>query len=193
MDLSLAEIVMAEAEGPAALRFGSPGFCRLTLQKLVLIRDRLCTSETPILWVDNDVYFFENPLDELLGHGEDFVMQDDTNMPCTGFWLVRANDRARGDISAMIEMFRERGEGFNDQLAFGSLRDSGRMKSSLRLLPRERYPNGLTYFERGLKVQARLVHNNWLAETAAKVRRFEENGLWRPDPSILEGLQVVES
>ena len=51
-----------------------------------------------------------------------------------------------------------------------------------RALPRELYPNGATFFSRGMRPPSAAlpyaVHNNWIAGFEAKRRRFEEHAMW---------------
>ena len=51
-----------------------------------------------------------------------------------------------------------------------------------RALPRELYPNGATFFSRGVRPHSAAlpyaVHNNWIAGFEAKRRRFEEHAMW---------------
>ena len=51
-----------------------------------------------------------------------------------------------------------------------------------RALPRELYPNGATFFSRGMRPPPATlpyaIHNNWIAGFEAKRRRFEEHAMW---------------
>ena len=51
-----------------------------------------------------------------------------------------------------------------------------------RALPRELYPNGATFFSRGMRPPSGslpyAVHNNWITGFEAKRSRFEEHAMW---------------
>ena len=51
-----------------------------------------------------------------------------------------------------------------------------------RALPRELYPNGATFFSRGMRPPSGslpyAVHNNWISGFEAKRSRFEEHAMW---------------
>jgi hypothetical protein len=46
------------------------------------------------------------------------------------------------------------------------------------LLPQNEYPNGEIYFSKGIRNDAKMVHNNYLLTTREKVERFKEFGMW---------------
>jgi hypothetical protein len=77
----------------------------------------------------------------------------------------------------------------NDQHVFNKVY-KGILGLQVTMLPRNEYPNGDIYFNRGLKSEAKMVHNNWLHTTAEKVERFKEVGLW--DDSDSAFLKVHE-
>ena len=52
-----------------------------------------------------------------------------------------------------------------------------------RTLPRALYPNGASYFDRGVRPATRgerpyIVHNNWISGLAPKRARFERHAMW---------------
>ena len=62
---------------------------------------------------------------------------------------------------------------------------------SYRILPRELYPNGATYFMRGIRppgsVGPVIVHNNWMRGAEGKRARFEQHGMWFLDDGASDG------
>ncbi len=173
-----------------AARFGSDAFHRMTGRKIRWIRAELARRPGDLLWVDNDVVFFRDVVPELLARSEDFVMQDDLNMPCTGFWRIRNRGRTRRFLAHVDGVLTSTGFGTNDQLAFRDVFGGVEHGCSLHLLDCGEYPNGRLYFDEGRTADAKIVHNNYLPTAAAKVERFVAHGLWRPDPGALDGLEI---
>jgi len=168
-----------ESDGnPAA--YATQEFQSVTLKKLEIIRMNM-TQDREVLWIDNDIFLFQNVLDELRATQGQFVMQDDLWGPCTGFFLVRSSPNTVKVIDTAIAWLRSnKNPMLNDQHAFHHA-----MKHSivfprpvLTLLSQDEYPNGQIYFVEGRKSKAKIVHSNYLPTTAEKVLRFKEFGLW---------------
>ena len=56
-----------------------------------------------------------------------------------------------------------------------------------RTLPRALYPNGASYFDRGVRPATKgerpyIVHNNWISGLAPKRARFERHAMWLVGP-----------
>ena len=157
--------------------YGTTEFTNITTIKLHVIRDNMLLDDT-ILWVDNDIVFFENCLNDILRRGGSFVMQDDLWSPCTGFFLARTTSMSVGLITRAIQWLNVRkDQRVNDQHAFSAVRKIS-WGSTVTLLPQDEYPNGKIYFSDGIKTKAKMVHCNYLPTTAEKVQRFKEAGLW---------------
>jgi hypothetical protein len=157
--------------------YGTSEFTNITIKKLQVIRDNMLLDDG-ILWVDNDIVFFENCLNDVLRRGGSFVMQDDLWGACTGFFLARTTSMSVGLISKSIQWLIERKDSkINDQHAFNSVRKMS-WGNTITLLPQDEYPNGKVYFQEGRKSKAKIVHSNYLPTTAEKVDRFKEAGLW---------------
>jgi len=161
----------------AAAAYNTPEFQSLTLKKLEVIFDNM-NQDKEVLWIDNDIYLFQNTIAEMRSIKGNFVMQDDLWSPCTGFFLVRASPASFHAIQKSMQYIRERlPSGVNDQHAFASVykRIIG---LSVSTLPQDEYPNGEIYFNQRKTEKAKMVHCNYLLTTAEKVERFKLFSLW---------------
>jgi hypothetical protein len=129
-----------------------------------------------ILWVDNDIVFFQNCLGDIMSKPGSFVMQDDGWSPCTGFFLARPGMFSKQIIDKSIKWLKSHTGTPNDQHAFNISHKT--VPTIVTLLPREEYPNGETYFDKNIRDSARMVHSNYLTTTAEKVQRFKDHGMW---------------
>lgn len=161
----------------AAATYNTPEFQSLTLRKLEVILDNM-HQDKEVLWIDNDIYLFENTIAEIRSINGQFVMQDDLWSPCTGFFLVRASPASFHAIRKSIQYIRDRlPSGINDQHAFSAVykRIIGLTVSTL---PQDEYPNGEIYFNQNKTEKAKMVHCNYLLTTSEKVERFKLFSLW---------------
>ena len=162
-----------------AATYNTKQFQSLTLKKLEVILLNL-QLDKEVLWIDNDIYLFQNMIDELRSISGNLVMQDDLWGPCTGFFLARSTPATIRVFQRTIQKMRESVETKsiqNDQHVFLRVYKNviGLM---VRLLPQEEYPNGEVYFNQKKTDKAKMVHNNYLTSTNEKVTRFKEHGLW---------------
>lgn len=167
---------------PTAATYNTVDFQSITIRKLEVILDNM-RQDKEVLWIDNDIYLFQNTIEHMRGFSGHYVMQDDLWAPCTGFFLVRSSPLSIRAIDRCIQYLRDRPNTiWNDQHAFVKIYKSifGLM---VNLLPKEEYPNGEIYFERKLTEKARMIHNNYLQTTAEKVDRFKEFNLWNESDS----------
>jgi Nucleotide-diphospho-sugar transferase len=149
-------------------------FKHITTRKLEVIRMNM--EMGTILWVDNDIVFFENCLADILSKPGSFVMQNDGWSMCTGFFLARPSLFSKQIIDKSITWLKGRQGVQNDQHAFQeSCKTTPIMITSLC---REEYPNGETYFNLKIQSKARMVHSNCIKTTAKKVQRFKDHGMW---------------
>ena len=175
MDLFHCYVLSSNKEVAA---YYSEEFQSITLRKLELILENM-RMDSEVLWIDNDIYLFENAIQHMRSFHSDFVMQDDIWGPCTGFFLVRNTPASIRAIEKTIEIFRlQLGKNnSNDQHVFVKIYKSI-LGLRVTLLPRELYPNGHVYFDKDIKSTAKMVHNNYLLNTDEKVARFKNHNLW---------------
>lgn len=158
-----------------AAKYNTTEFKKLTTRKLEVI---LANMRDTTLWVDNDIVFFENCLNDVLKYNGTFVMQDDIWGYCTGFFLVRPSMLGKILIQKCIRQLIANSESIeNDQHVFNKLCKKTAIISFTKL-PLDEYPNGKVYFEDNKKASAKILHNNYLQTTAEKVQKFKDNNLW---------------
>lgn len=174
MDMALFHCYIVSTNKDAA-NYNTLEFKKLTTRKLEVV---LANMQDTVLWVDNDIVFFENCLNDIQSHPETFVMQDDLWGYCTGFFLVRPSVFASSFIQQCIERLNLPTKSYeNDQHVFNILCKSTPI-ISLAKLPINTYPNGDVYFRQGKKTAAKILHNNYISTTAEKVQKFKHNNLW---------------
>jgi len=161
----------------AAAAYNTSEFKKLTTRKMevILINMRFWDQ---VLWVDNDIVFFNNCLQDILSHRGSFVMQDDLWGYCTGFFLIRPTAFTNSLFQRCIDRLNSNPESSeNDQHVFNKL-----IKSAPTIivtkLPLNEYPNGHIYFTGNNKNVANILHNNYLKTTAEKVEKFKNNDMW---------------
>jgi hypothetical protein len=154
-------------------------FQSLTLRKLEIILENM-RQEREVIWIDNDIVLFKNTIDHMRSFPGQFIMQDDLWGPCTGFFLVRTNLTSIRVMEKTIAYLKEKltTTVLNDQHAFCRIIKQPIIGLVLSLLPQNEYPNGEIYFTKGIKQDAKMVHNNYLTSTREKVDRFKEFNLW---------------
>jgi hypothetical protein len=157
-----------------AAKYNTSEFKSITTQKLEVILENV--GMDMILWVDNDIVFFENCLNDVLSRRGTFVMQNDGWGHCTGFFLARPGFFTNQVIKKSISWLKDRKGSLNDQHAFNSVLKQSPV--TVFSLPIDEYPNGEVYFEKGIQSKAKMVHCNWLRTTAEKVQRLKDHGLW---------------
>ena len=161
--------------------YNTDTFQKITKQKLQYIYDNLLHDD--ILWVDNDIVFFENCIPDVIRDTITFSIQDDLWGFCTGFFYAKKNYWTLLTIQRAIEWLDSQQHfSLNDQHAFNEVLKTeelfGDVLCTLRVLPSQEYPVGFVYFNLKLRAKARMLHNNYLMTTAEKIERFKQEGLW---------------
>jgi hypothetical protein len=180
-DMTLFHCYILSSQAEAAM-YNTAEFKTLTTRKLEIIFENM-KLDSEVLWIDNDIVFFENCISDVRSKHGSFVMQDDLWSPCTGFFLARSGVFSLRAIQRSIEWLNyNRSPTLNDQHAFANTykRTIGLIIS---LLPREEYPNGEIYFNQKKTSKAKMVHCNYLPTTPEKEERLKEFGFWNPDDS----------
>jgi hypothetical protein len=163
---------------PEAANYLTLEFQSLTIRKLEVILHNM-RLDNEVLWMDNDIFLFQNTIDHMRTFPGEFVMQDDLWSPCTGFFLVRSNATSISTIEKTITYLKEELNTTlcNDQDAFSVVYKTV-VGLIVSLLPTNEYPNGDMYFTKKVSSDAKMLHNNFLLTTADKVERFKEFGFW---------------
>lgn len=172
--------ILSDQKSEAA--YNTTEFKKITVRKLEVILMNMQFGE-PVVWVDNDIVFFKNCLDDLLAYQESFVMQDDLWGFCTGFFLVRPSTFTKSLIQKCItRMNSETHSKENDQHVFNKVCYSI-PTLTLTKLPQDKYPNGFVYSSLKDKSGAVIMHNNYLIKTSEKIEKFIRDGNWNPSNS----------
>ena len=175
-----------------ASNFWTMEFYNITKRKLELIYDFLKENDE-VLWVDNDIVFFENVLTDIEKYNEDIVMQDDIYSGCTGFWKIKKNKNTLKVLSdAIIFMNQNIHRKMHDQTAVWWVLNNTKHNCSLKLLPREEYPVGDVYFKHNIdRNKSRILHNNFLFSTNEKIQRFINNNMWDPSDNAFNKITYI--
>jgi len=175
--------ILSDQKSEAA--YNTPEFKKITVKKLEVILMNMQFGE-PVVWVDNDIVFFKNCLNDLLSYQESFVMQDDLWGFCTGFFLVRPSTFTKSLIQKCITYMTSQPESKeNDQHAFNKFYNQI-PTITLTKLPQNKYPNGYVYSTLLDKTTAYMMHNNYMIKTSEKVQKFIKDGNWNPSDSGYE-------
>lgn len=170
--------------------YNTDNFNKLVLRKLEIIQENM-TQDKEVLWVDNDIVFFENVLSHLNSFSNyDIIIQNDLWAHCTGFMLIRTNYRTINLISKTIYLLKSTNKStYNDQHAFNDA-----IKQSILILVHSlhthEYPNGYVYFTLGERDRAKIVHCNFLKTTSEKEKRLQEYELWNIEDDILNYVKL---
>jgi Nucleotide-diphospho-sugar transferase len=164
-----------------AATYNTQEFQNVTVRKLEVILHNM-NLDREVLWIDNDIFLFQNIIEDLRRYPGQFVIQDDLWGFCTGFFLVRSSPLSKLLLQKSIDNLKASTYSTrNDQHAFNEeykkmIRTSFGLK--IEKLPLDEYPNGQVYFNENRKSKAKIVHSNYLTTTAEKVVRFKDCGLW---------------
>ncbi len=176
-----------------AASYNTANFQLITLRKLEIILENMQQS-SEVFWIDNDIIFFDtfsNIISNIKSYNGQFIMQDDMWSVCTGFFFVKSTPVSLRVIQKSIDWLRKQlnNPALNDQHAFNNCYRSviGCLVSKL---PQEEYPNGRVYFENNKKDKARMLHNNFLVGTDAKIDRFKANNMWEIDDNIFHYVRL---
>lgn len=162
---------------PDAASYNTAEFNVITLKKLEVIKMNML-QDKEVLWIDNDIVFFQNVINEMRLCMGQFVMQDDGWSPCTGFFLARSGIFANKAIDGSIQWLKQNTDKTkNDQHAFDYV-NKRTIGLIVHKLPQDEYPNGDVYFNQNRKSKAKMVHCNYLTTTTEKVERFKEHTMW---------------
>lgn len=184
--------------------YGSASFKKITKEKSRVVL-RLLKLGYNVVWSDCDIFWFRNPLPDLWSHSADLAIQ--SNAPDdevangqrrlnSGFYLAVSSPQI---ISAFRDIVRYGAQSkMSEQPCFYDVlcgKDGGTAMAKdgcmygsdvrVKILPRERYPNGITKqiwdAPDGRILQKHpgliILHNNWVMGTAAKIERFKRHNM----------------
>lgn len=185
IDMSLFHCYILNTQ-PECQSYNTYGFKALTVRKLEVVLENM-EYDSQVLWIDNDVLFFENCIQHIQSHTGDFIMQDDVWAPCCGFFLVRSNPLSKETLHRCIDKIHENKDDprIDDQTAFLNIYKKQK-GLNVTLLPKDEYPNGYVYFNENCKSHAKMLHCNYLKTTAEKIERLKDHNLWNPTEEAFE-------
>lgn len=148
------------------------GFRNIVRYKWKLI-DKVHQEHPNLMWVDTDIVFKENPIEELSGH-EEILFQSDApgSTLCTGFMVFNETEECRKFVSECGA-----DESDDDQLIANRIGLS-KYNDHVAILSEDLFPNGNVYYLQNRKENAMIVHNNWMVGVDTKIEKFKEEGLW---------------
>ena len=149
----------------------------------------------PVLFMDSDIVLFKNIskyLEKLKG---DIVIQygsadlGQSNWHCTGLIYLRPTKLTKLFVQDWLNTYNERlknieseKEGnLGDQATFNNLLNNRKPEYKdikIGTMPPKLFPNGCLYFDKNIKKDAYLVHNNCIRGLENKIKRFKKHGLW---------------
>jgi beta-arabinofuranosyltransferase len=183
--------------------YGTSSFKEITKAKSRVVL-RLLKLGYNVQWSDCDVVFFRNPLPDMWSYNADLAIQSNApdNEPLngvrrlnSGFYLAVSSPRLIAAFEDVVEYARR--SNMSEQPCFYDVlcgKDGSKVVGgdgcsykgvSVRVLPRERYPNGITggiwEVEAGRVLDKfphlHILHNNWIKGTVAKHDRFRRHGM----------------
>ncbi len=180
-----------DKDAEKASKYGSIDFHRKTNSRNTLILEALKLGYT-VLNTDTDLYFFSNPLPDVIStcerneSGCDVAPLWDNADWNTGFIYVRPTNRSIALYTEMIKRYQQADK--DDQLIMSDvIKSMAKNKAGLRLagLDEEKFANGHSFFgqKRINKTNTIVVHNNWIVGKSAKITRFKSMGMWKYDES----------
>jgi len=166
--------------------YGSENFNQTVMKKLDLVCSYLREGNT-ILFVDVDIVFLKNPVDELLsqlGAGKDAVFQNAgtprSQEVNTGFFIVAPTQAAIslfdvGNWNPQETRMRD----IEDQQYINLKLESEEYKEfAYSTLPLRQFPTGNYWFTEKADSEPTLVHYNYIKGVDTKINRMQRYGHW---------------
>ena len=169
--------------------FGTKAFYNIMIDKIKAILFCMNHTNKNILYMDTDVVILKNIDKDLTKLRKDITFQCDNSQltskctkVCAGFMYIINNNKTKKFFkNVLYHLVNARDKTYTknggaDQYWINKLLP----RSSLRwgTFPQKSYPNGAIYFDRSHQKNAKIIHNNYIVGTAAKIKRFKDNKLW---------------
>ena len=172
--------------------FESAEFNELCRLKIICILSSL-ENYNEILWVDSDVVFFKNVLEDIKSYTHDMIFQDDILALCAGFFAVRKTPTTISFLKRVVTILTNKTyaqTNWHDQTVINNLFIE---TDNIRIikLPISEYPCGKAYFDNNNRVSALMVHNNYIVGTENKINRFKEYALWNPSDEAFDECKKI--
>ncbi|CAM6090877.1 unnamed protein product [Calypogeia fissa] len=200
-------VLVQSSELNEALNFGTTEYQQLILAR-TQVAGHLLEAGKSVLIVDNDSVWLSDPLPYLDAANADIVTSRDGEYEmddaiCGGLLHLKhtpTTKRVWSEVTRRHLDIIEKALANNHLASFGeseqtvineifqaeqnvsAVREKGMEPLRVHFLDPLRFPNGLVYFEYGRpqeeNVKPVVIHNNWIVGYLAKLKRFEEFGLW---------------
>jgi hypothetical protein len=191
IDMKLFDVYMTPTDKlNEAAGFDNTNFTPITMLKLQVIIKAI-EEHDMILWVDNDIVFLKNPINDLLSRTEvPFLIQDDQWSACTGFFLIRKSELVLKILKDGLKLMKEN-KAREDQTAINKGFEMNKYNPTL--LEEYLYPNGNIYFNKKIQSkEAKIIHFNYQKTSAEKIERMKQNKLWNPNDIGYKKVNIIQ-
>ncbi|BCX47370.1 hypothetical protein HAHE_12780 [Haloferula helveola] len=163
-------------------KFGTSKFKSVVWQRY-LIGDRILRAGKRYIYTDCDVVFDRDPVEAVMAELDadpsvDGVFQFNGSDCCTGFFAMKPTEASTGlftrealEADDFLD-YRDDQDYFNARVY--------RQKLEVRLLDRDRYPNGAWFYANHDRIgdSCRIVHFNCVVGNRTKIRLMKKHGRW---------------
>ena len=191
IDMKLFDVYMTPPDKlNEAAGFDNSNFTPITMLKLQVIIKAI-EEHDMILWVDNDIVFLKNPINDLLSRDEvPFLIQDDQWSACTGFFLIRKSELVLRILKDALKLMKEN-KAREDQTAINKAFEINKYNPTL--LEEYLYPNGNIYFNKKIQSkEANIIHFNYQKTSSEKIERMKQNKFWNPTDIGYKKVNVIQ-
>ena len=191
IDMKLFDVYMTPTDKlNEAAGFDNTNFTPITMLKLQVIIKAI-EEHDMILWVDNDIVFLKNPINDLLSRTEvPFLIQDDQWSACTGFFLIRKSELVLKILKDGLKLMKEN-KAREDQTAINKGFEMNKYNPTL--LEEYLYPNGNIYFNKKIQSkEAKIIHFNYQKTSSEKIERMKQNKLWNPNDIGYKKVNIIQ-
>jgi len=191
IDMKLFDVYMTPTDKlNEAAGFDNTNFTPITMLKLQVIIKAI-EEHDMILWVDNDIVFLKNPINDLLSRDEvPFLIQDDQWSACTGFFLIRKSELVLKILKDGLKLMKEN-KAREDQTAINKGFEMNKYNPTL--LEEYLYPNGNIYFNKKIQSkEAKIIHFNYQKTSSEKIERMKQNKLWNPNDIGYKKVNIIQ-
>lgn len=178
--------------------FGSKDFYEIVYNKLEIIETNLKKHNNTIVYSDSDIVYLKNishDVEIFNNSNYDIMFQNDVpnfdenkkNNLCSGFMFFKNNKRvikciqiAKKIMDNKRNSLKVNNNGLADQKALNKAIKITNI--NVGVLDLKDYPNGSRYFNNLDSVyknyKPKIIHNNYIVGTNAKINRFKKHRLW---------------
>ena len=191
-------VVHKETNLKKEANFGSKDFYEIVYNKLEIIETNLEKYNGTVVYSDSDIVYlqdisadvaiFNNSEYDIMFQNDvaDFNENNKHNL-CSGFMFFKNNKRVLDCLRQAKKIMKTNWDNRKWDTNGGA--DQKAMNEAIKVtnvrvgtLDLKDYPNGSRYFNNIDSIykeyQPKMIHNNYIVGTAAKINRFKKHGLW---------------